>query len=123
MASVSSRQVVASFLAARQDRHADALKLMDETFTFESPLMRIVDRDTYLQNHRAFQTLVTGMKMVSELYGPGEATLLYDLDTATPAGVQRTAEHFRIRGGKVSSILMLFDTAPWRPIFENSNPG
>jgi hypothetical protein len=59
------------------------------------------------------------MTMISELYGSEEATLLYDLETSTPAGMQRTAEHFRIVDGKVSSISLLFDSAPWRPIFES----
>jgi len=119
MADVSdTRQLVSAFLAARQDPDADAANLMDAAFTFESPLMRFNDRATYLESHRSFQGLVKGMKMLSQLYGPEEAILLYDLDTATPAGVQRTAEHFSIVRGKVASIRLLFDSAPWRPIFE-----
>ena len=46
--------------------------------------------------------------MISELYGEGEATLLYDLRTSTPAGTQRTAEHFRLAAGKIASIILLF---------------
>ena len=115
--SVFSRQLVSAFLAARQDPVADAQDLMDEAFTFESPLMRIDDRAAYLRSHRGFQDLVKGTRMISELYGPDEATLLYDVETETPAGVQRTAEHFRLADGRVKSILMLFDSAPWRPIF------
>ncbi len=114
---VSSRQIVLSFLAARQDAKADAAELMDESFTFESPLMRINDRDGYLRTHRGFQPLVKSTRMLSELYGSDEAILLYDLDIATPPCVERTAEHIRIAGGKVASILLLFDTAPWRAIF------
>ena len=114
-ACTDSRQLVSLFLAARENLDPTAPDLMDAAFLFESPLMRIDDRDAYLQTHRAFQELVKGM---SELYGPDEASLLYDLDTTTPVGVQRTAEHFRIREGKVASILMLFDSAPWRPLFE-----
>jgi hypothetical protein len=91
---------------------------MHPQFTFESPMMRFDNRAAYLDSHRSFQTLVTGMTMISELYGPEEATLLYDLETATPAGVQRTAEHFRVADGRVASIVLLFDSAPWRPIFE-----
>jgi hypothetical protein len=50
--------------------------------------------------------------------GPQEAPLLYDLETATPVGVQRTAELFWIVDGKVAAIWLLFDTAPWKAIFE-----
>lgn len=112
------RQLVSSFLAARENLDPKAADLMDAAFSFESPLMRIDDRDSYLQTHRAFQKLVKGMRMISELYGPDTASLLYDLDTTTPVGVQRTAEYFRIKEGKVASILLLFDSAPWRSLFE-----
>jgi len=116
--STDCHSAVACFLAARQDPDANALDLMDPEFTFESPMMRFSDRTVYLESHRAFQKLVKGTTMISELYGPEEAILLYDLQTATPVGVQRTAEHFRLVGGKVMSILLLFDSAPWKPIFE-----
>lgn len=115
---MDSRQLVSSFLAARENLDPNAADLMDAAFSFESPLMRIDDRDAYLQTHHAFQNLVKGMRMICELYGPDEACLLYDLDTTTPVGVQRTAEHFRIKEGKVASILLLFDSAPWRSLFE-----
>jgi hypothetical protein len=36
--------------------------------------------------------------------------------TATPVGVQRTAEHFRVRDGKIESITLIFDATPWHPI-------
>ncbi|WP_211370224.1 hypothetical protein [Nonomuraea turkmeniaca] len=59
---------------------------------------------------------MTGLDLISELYGDAEATLVYDVHTATPAGTQRTAEHFRLRGGKISEILLIFDAAPWQPM-------
>ena len=117
--STDARRAVQQFLAARQDPDATAIDLMAESFTFESPLMRFADRAAYLESHRAFQKLVTGMRMISELYGPQEGALLYDLETATPVGVQRTAEHFRLVGTKVRSISLLFDSAPWKPTFEH----
>jgi hypothetical protein len=116
--SPDSRPLVAAFLDARANPDADALALMAEAFTFESPLMRFDDRIAYLESHRAFQHLVRRIEMISELYGPQEAALLYDLETATPVGVQRTAEHFCIADGKVAEIRLLFDAAPWKAIFE-----
>ena len=114
-----SRQLISSFLAARQKPDGDAAGLLHSDFTFESPLMRFEGATKYLESHRSFQNLVKGTTMISELYEPDEATLFYDLDTATPVGVQRTAEHFRIIDGKVAGIMLLFDSALWRPIFEH----
>ena len=31
-------------------------------------------------------------------------------------GVQRTAEHFRLRDGKIGTIMLIFDAAPWQPM-------
>jgi len=117
------RQLISSFLAARRQPESNAADLMHSDFRFESPMMRIEDATEYLESHRSFQKLVQDTRMISELYGPDEATLVYDLETATPVGVQRTAEHFRIIDGKVASITMLFDSAPWRPIFEHLSRG
>lgn len=111
-------QLITSFVEARQDPSADALRFMAEDFTFQSPMMRFDDRNEYLESHRSFQRLVRGATVLSQLYGVDEATLFYDLDTLTPVGVQRTAEYFRVRDGRVASVYLLFDATPWRKIFE-----
>ncbi|MER7502807.1 hypothetical protein AB0L05_06190 [Nonomuraea pusilla] len=56
------------------------------------------------------------MDLISGLYGEPEATLVYDVHTATPAGTQRTAEHFRLTDGRITSIMLIFDSAPWQPM-------
>lgn len=112
------RQLVSSFLAARDDSDADAIPLMAADFTFESPLMRFEDRQSYLERHRAFQKLVRGTRMISRLQGRNEAILFYDLETATPVGMQRTAEHITFSSARVASIRLLFDSAPWRQLIE-----
>ena len=114
-----TRQIVSAFLDARADAaRRDAIELIAPSFTFMSPMMRITDRAAYLQTHRGFQLLVTGRDTISELYGPDEATLIYDLHTATAAGIQRTVEHIRLSEGKVASILIVFDATPWRSLLE-----
>jgi len=110
-----TRRVVSAYHAARTAGDLEAAgAYLAPTFTFRSPMMGFDSPVTYLARHGAFQQLVTGLDMISELYGEGEATLVYDLHTATPAGTQRTAEHFRLTAGKISSILMIFDASPWR---------
>ena len=110
-----TRRVVSAYHAARTAGDLDAASVyLAPPFNFQSPMMGFDSPGTYLARHRAFQQLVTGLDMISELYGEGEATLVYDLHTATPAGTQRTAEHFRVTAGKISSILVIFDASPWR---------
>ncbi|WP_370961997.1 hypothetical protein [Amycolatopsis sp. cg9] len=87
-----TREAVQAYHRARFDGDvtAAAARLAD-TFSFESPL-------------------------ISELYGESEATLVYDVHTATPVGVQRTAEHFRLRDGKIEAITLIFDATRWHPV-------
>jgi len=40
--------------------------------------------------------------------------LLYDVHTNTPAGTIRTAEHFKVSDGKISSTILVFDATKWR---------
>ena len=61
----------------------------------------------------AFGRIVTGATLMSELYGEGEATLVYDVHTTTPVGSVRSAEHFRLSGDRISSILLIFDATAW----------
>lgn len=65
-----------------------------------------------------FVPLITRVDWISDLYGDGEATLVYDLHTSLPAGIQRSAEHFRLRDGRISAITIIFDATPWHHIIE-----
>ncbi len=110
-----TRQLVSAFCAARDA--GDALAAADYLapgFSFQSPLMRLDDPDLYLAGYIAFQKMVRRTDLISKLYGEGEATLLYDLHAPMPGETQRTAEHFRLAGGKIGSILLIFDASPWR---------
>src|SRR5207249_555556 len=72
-----------------------AIAQLTEDFTFTSPLMTS-DAAGHLATLDGFLQIVTGVDMISELYGENEATLIYDVHTATPVGTQRTAEHFTL---------------------------
>ena len=112
---IQTRQLVSAFRAARDAGDAQpAAGYLAPAFTFQSPLMRLDDSDLYLASHIAFQKVVTGTDLISELYGEGEATLLYDLHAPIPGKTQRTAEHFRLNDGKIASIVLIFDASPWR---------
>ena len=87
-----------------------------DDFSFTSPLMSLTSVTEHVAALTAFQQMVVGYDMISELYGDAEAILVYDLRTATPVGSQRTAEHFRLTGDKISSIMMIFDATNWRPL-------
>ncbi|MGW5343538.1 hypothetical protein [Streptomyces sp. HUAS TT3] len=63
------------------------------------------------------------MELISELYGESEATLVYDLHTVPAVGItQRTAEHFRLRDGRITAIMLIFDSAPGQAIMAAAGP-
>ncbi|MCX4751066.1 hypothetical protein OG455_37140 [Kitasatospora sp. NBC_01287] len=68
-------------------------------------------------------SIVTGVELISEAYGATEATLVYDLHTAPAVGItQHTAEHFRLHEGRITSIALIFDSAPWQAIMSAAGP-
>jgi ketosteroid isomerase-like protein len=93
-----------------------AVAHLAEQFTLQSPLMSSDDATGHLAGLPGFLQVVTGVDMISELYRETEATLVYDVHTATPVGTQRTAEHFRLRNGRIASITLIFDATWWRPM-------
>ncbi|GAA1653201.1 hypothetical protein GCM10009733_058110 [Nonomuraea maheshkhaliensis] len=93
-----------------------AAEHLGEPFRFQSPFIASDDRTGHLATLPGFVSIVTGVELISELYGGTEATLVYDVHTATPVGTQRTAEHFRLDGDKIVSIMLLFDASPWQPM-------
>jgi hypothetical protein len=95
---------------------------LGEPFRFQSPMLTSDDRTGHLATLPGFVSIVTGVELISELYGDAEATLVYDVHTATPVGTQRTAEHFRLDGGKIVSIMLLFDASPWQPMRAQVEP-
>jgi hypothetical protein len=112
-----TRRIVRAFLDARTSGDfAVAATYLAPDFTFESPLMRIENPTDYLAGQAGFHPLIRRLVMISELYGEGESTLLFDLESAGLVETQRTAEHFRLAGGKIASILVLFDASEWRPL-------
>jgi hypothetical protein len=110
-----TRRVVGAFRAACEAGDTQtAAGYLAPGFSFESPLMRLDDPDLYLSSHIAFQKMGARTEMISELYGEGEATLVYVLHAPIPGETQRTAEHLRLAGSKIESILVIFDATRWR---------
>lgn len=86
-----------------------------EGFITRAPVGSYDSRAEYLVGLANFRNrFVTGVDLISELYGEGEAMLLYDVHTNTPAGTLRTAEHFTMSDGKISSTILVFDATAWR---------
>ncbi|MEU9497210.1 hypothetical protein [Streptomyces sp. NPDC048196] len=95
---------------------AAAAAHIGDGFTFRSPFVASDSPTGHLDGIDALLGIVTGVDLISELYGDDEATLIYDVHTASPVGTQHTAEHFRLHEGRITAIRLLFDSAPWQAV-------
>src|SRR5262249_31326181 len=94
---------------------ASAGDYLAENFVTRAPVGSYDTREAYLAGLSNFRIkFVTGVDLISEFYGEGEAMLLYDVHTNTPAGTLRTAEYFKLRGGQIYSTTLVFDATAWR---------
>jgi hypothetical protein len=93
-----------------------AAALLGEPFRFSSPMMAFDAPQQHAAALVRFVPFITRCELISELYGDGEATLVYDLHVSLPPRVQRCAEHFRLRDDRISAITIIFDATPWHPI-------
>ena len=62
-----------------------------EDFRFRSPFITSDSPTGHLDGLDGLLGIVTDVELISELYGDTEATLIYDVHTASPVGTQRTA--------------------------------
>ncbi|WP_457029050.1 nuclear transport factor 2 family protein [Kitasatospora sp. P5_F3] len=122
-ASPSTRHTVRAYHEARfRGDVAAAAALIADEFTFRSPFVSSTSPTGHLDGLDGLLGIVTGVDLISELYGDAEATLLYDVHTASPVGTQHTAEHFRLRDGRITAITLLFDSAPWQAVMAAVGP-
>ncbi|MGO4456679.1 hypothetical protein AB4039_05040 [Streptomyces sp. M-16] len=119
-----TRQTVRAYHEARfRGDVAAAAARIGEGFLFRSPFITSDSPTGHLDGIDGLLGIVTGVELISELYGETEATLVYDIHTAPALGItQRTAEHFRLHDGRITAITLIFDSAPWQAIMAAAGP-
>lgn len=93
---------------------AAAGSYLADDFITRAPVGTYDSKEEYLVGLARFRDLVTDLDLISELYGDGEATLIYDVHTDTPAGTLRTAEHFELAEERIASTMLIFDATDWK---------
>ncbi|MEU4732002.1 nuclear transport factor 2 family protein [Streptomyces sp. NPDC023588] len=123
-ASIATRRTVRAYHEARfrGDVSAAAAQI-GEGFRFRSPFITSDSPTGHLDGLDGLLGIVTRVELISQLYGETEATLVYDVHTAPAVGItQHTAEHFRLYDGRITSIKLIFDAAPWQAIMSAVGP-
>ncbi|MEV6205168.1 hypothetical protein AB0M64_35155 [Streptomyces sp. NPDC051771] len=123
-ATTTTRATVRAYHQARfRSDIPAATRNLAEPFHFQSPLLTSHSPHDHLSGLEAFLGIVTGVDLISELYGESEATLIYDVHTSIPTiGTQRTAEHFHLTSGRIDTIRLIFDATPWHAVMQAAAP-
>jgi ketosteroid isomerase-like protein len=89
----------------------------DMTFTsFTSPVKRLSGRVAYLQATKRFYSTIRSVEVRTLLIEGDRACALTHYDLQPPAGDQFStdvAEIFTVRDGRIDSLAIYFDTAPF----------
>ncbi|GAA2813567.1 hypothetical protein GCM10010441_42850 [Kitasatospora paracochleata] len=123
-ATAATRRTVRAYHEARfRGDVATAAAQIGEGFGFRSPFITSDSPTGHLDGLDGLLGIVTGVELISELYGETEATLVYDVHTVPAVGItQHTAEHFRLDSGRITSITLIFDSGPWQAIMSAAGP-
>src|SRR5262245_4406522 len=115
---VDSAHVAEEFLDAWTTRDFEhARTLLKDDLHFEGPIDTFDDADSYLNSLRGLTQIVTGVEKLKVFVDGDDTCIFYDLKTA-PVPTARTAEWYRVIGGKISTVAVVFDARPFAPLFE-----
>ncbi|TLU82757.1 MAG: nuclear transport factor 2 family protein [Chlorobium sp.] len=95
---------------------AAARNFLADNLDFQGSINTFTRADDFISALSQFRQIVTGVTLLRSFFDRESAALLYDCNTATPAGVVRTAEFFTVSGNKIASIRLVFDATVLREI-------
>jgi ketosteroid isomerase-like protein len=85
---------------------------------FKGSIDTFRNADALIDALKPFQRMLRKVTLLKSFFEPGNGALLYDCDTASPAGPVRTAEFFATRDGKIVEIRLVFDATELRKMMQ-----
>jgi hypothetical protein len=98
--------------AWNERRFEDASRYLDERLKVEVPINDYPTKASFVAAVERTREMTSHVELLAELAGPEDAMLLYDM--TLPFGTMRVAEHFSVRGGRITRIRQIHDTAAIR---------
>ena len=95
-----------------------ARRCLADDLDFKGSIDTFHKADDFVAALKGFQGMLRCVTILKSLFEQEGAALLYDCDTATPAGVIRTAEFFSTKDGKISAIHLVFDATELRKLMQ-----
>jgi ketosteroid isomerase-like protein len=94
-----------------------ARELLHDDVSFEGPIESFTSADSYLASLQQLSGIVTGAEKLKLFVDGDDVCVIYDLKTA-PVPSSRTCEWYRVQGGKIAAVSVVFDARPFAPLFE-----
>ena len=95
-----------------------ARRWLAEDLDFKGSIDAFDRADDFVGALKGFQRMLRGVTLLRGLFEEDGAALLSDCDTATPAGVIRTAEFFATKHGRIAEIRLIFDATALRRLMQ-----
>ncbi|NTV99417.1 MAG: hypothetical protein HGA70_09670 [Chlorobiaceae bacterium] len=112
---MNTRQLIETYHKAwTEGDFQTARTCLIDKLDFRGSIDSFSNADDFITALTGFGQMLKGVKLLESFYDAGGAALLYDCDTASPAGVIRTAEFFTVTDNRISSIRLVFDATALR---------
>ncbi len=85
-----------------------------DNLDFQGSMETFSNADAFIEALQRFQQMVNSINLLQNFSDEQGAALLYDCHTASPAGIIRTAEFFKVSNGKIDAIRLVFDASELR---------
>jgi len=109
--------IEAYFNRLKEKRDWDSFLSDDMMFTsFTSPIKRVSGKTAYLASTKRFYSMITALEIKEVMVDGDRACALTHYDLQPPGGPafgSDVAEVFGVRGGKITSFAIYFDSAPF----------
>ncbi len=109
-----TRAVVQAYFRGWTSKQFDeSIRLLAPGLQVEVPINQYPTRESFAQALANFGNMVDGVTLLAELAEGDSGMLLYDMDVRG-LGTMRVAEHFTVRGGQITRLRQIHDTAAVR---------
>jgi hypothetical protein len=118
-----ARQVAEDFFDAWTGKDFERARgLLHDYVSFEGPIDRFSDADSYLASLRRLSGIVTGAEKRKMFVDGDDVCVICDLMTA-PVPSSRTCEWYQVRDGRIASVSVVFDARPFASLFGAQHGG
>jgi hypothetical protein len=93
-----------------------ARRCLADNLDFKGSIDVFQKADDFINALKGFKGMVRGTGLLRSYFDHSGGALLYDCDTATPAGVIRTSEFFTVDRDKITEIRLVFDATELRKL-------